>query len=552
MKKLYTIAFLLLISANCAKAQFQPRYGDTIQDLNPDYFGCFDPTDWFAQDTIKKYWERRLVGWYTCDTIISAILVNDDDGSSYIYYDTDYVQCPIYKWDSVYHRIHHDLVYYLEPRFGVDGHCKYPDLYWNDEMVGRYTNRPLKIIGIAGQIGIHCYYRDTLTGSTISQIDAEEYLDSMEHYLLYEVGPDSLVCRIDLPWRRISNDSSRYINTALRPPVITCCAKDSTVYRTLRYQESYLERPVFVTDSFYIGATQRYRTNFTHPRGGFGCKEALYGAIGSSLTPHLPTCPRYNAMSADTCPSAVALPAIGRNIRPTRTLNQLNIPVNTWYRNTEFCNALPLIFPIVEDMCPEASELHVTRSTPDSTFITWRAAYSHTLWEVAYTKEGYPVDSLHRDTLAVSHYELSGLDSNANYIFRVKAFCPYHLEGRDSAIMGFSDSTYVSEWSDSLSFLFGAISDTTSHEPDTIGIQHPAIDAESITLVPNPATNMVSISSTLRIASIEILNLQGQLMETLPIGATKVQINVTRFDPGAYLLRIHTSQGVATKKLVVR
>ena len=69
---------------------------------------------------------------------------------------------------------------------------------------------------------------------------------------------------------------------------------------------------------------------------------------------------------------------------------------------------------------------------------------------------------------------------------------------------------------------------------------------------PNPATTTVTIKSDMHILQVEAYNAVAQKVYGLYTDPEIVTLDVRRWPSGTYLLRIHTPQGTAVKKLVVR
>jgi len=73
----------------------------------------------------------------------------------------------------------------------------------------------------------------------------------------------------------------------------------------------------------------------------------------------------------------------------------------------------------------------------------------------------------------------------------------------------------------------------------------------SISIYPNPATNLVNIESEDIINSIQIINYTGQLIYTQHTSGNTVQVNTNDFPSGVYFVNINTSEGITTQKLLI-
>jgi hypothetical protein len=97
---------------------------------------------------------------------------------------------------------------------------------------------------------------------------------------------------------------------------------------------------------------------------------------------------------------------------------------------------------------------------------------------------------------------------------------------------------------------------TTSENSDTIaldmivGINN--ITKGGITIYPNPATELVNITSTSTISVVEVMNYLGQVVYTNnSVENKKVQVNVTGFEAGVYFVKVTTTEGIKTSKITV-
>jgi hypothetical protein len=76
--------------------------------------------------------------------------------------------------------------------------------------------------------------------------------------------------------------------------------------------------------------------------------------------------------------------------------------------------------------------------------------------------------------------------------------------------------------------------------------------ASKLSVYPNPATNVVNISSTVNatINSVEMTDLNGRIVMTKSVNATQGQIAIGDLATGIYMMKISTDQGIATKKII--
>ncbi len=90
---------------------------------------------------------------------------------------------------------------------------------------------------------------------------------------------------------------------------------------------------------------------------------------------------------------------------------------------------------------------------------------------------------------------------------------------------------------------------------DTIlGIDDHGLLGRLTGVMPNPAAETAKVVSSFGMSRVEVYNLAGERVHEVrvPDGSLSATLDLRRLPAGAYLLRIHTPQGVATKKLTVR
>lgn len=84
-----------------------------------------------------------------------------------------------------------------------------------------------------------------------------------------------------------------------------------------------------------------------------------------------------------------------------------------------------------------------------------------------------------------------------------------------------------------------------------LGTQEFAAD-ESIGIHPNPATQFVNVSASGTIKSIELFDGSGRLLSVTSGSGGRKPIDVSRYAPGIYYLKIKTDKGMRTEKLLKR
>lgn len=87
----------------------------------------------------------------------------------------------------------------------------------------------------------------------------------------------------------------------------------------------------------------------------------------------------------------------------------------------------------------------------------------------------------------------------------------------------------------------GDVSDNFFTITNATGVQNLA--AESFSIYPNPATDVINVSSADKISRIEILNFLGEKITSETINAAKARLSVSQLSGGIYFLNIISSEG---------
>ena len=203
------------------------------------------------------------------------------------------------------------------------------------------------------------------------------------------------------------------------------------------------------------------------------------------------------------------------------------------------------IFPILSLPCPPASRPEIVESQQGSVRFAWWEGDTN-LYRIAI--HSYPDSTLLflSDTLTDSTFHLTdslmahiGLPEGRYYI-RLQRACNY----MDSPF----DTLLWSPWSYARMFYYA---------PAPVGIDNPDLHAPLFSLSPNPATNTVTVEcfgNTEGEKWLQILDLEGREVYTQAFKQSRNQtitLDVSPLTPGVYLLRLHTPQGSASKKLII-
>ncbi|MGD0710535.1 MAG: T9SS type A sorting domain-containing protein [Bacteroidales bacterium] len=109
----------------------------------------------------------------------------------------------------------------------------------------------------------------------------------------------------------------------------------------------------------------------------------------------------------------------------------------------------------------------------------------------------------------------------------------------NSATRGWNSAATKINGGDSLCYYYKAVS----------GINELPAQEGNITVYPNPVTNNLTIDVPEK-ATINILNTQGQHIETLLINGNLTNVDVSNLPSGVYMMEVITEKGIEVKKLI--
>lgn len=95
---------------------------------------------------------------------------------------------------------------------------------------------------------------------------------------------------------------------------------------------------------------------------------------------------------------------------------------------------------------------------------------------------------------------------------------------------------------------FSGLTGMTSFDFSTLGFGETELIDSAILFYPNPASEVINIQTNLELTKVELFDVLGKrIFET---GTTK-RINIEPFKAGIYFLKVHTTKGTVTKKMVI-
>ena len=96
----------------------------------------------------------------------------------------------------------------------------------------------------------------------------------------------------------------------------------------------------------------------------------------------------------------------------------------------------------------------------------------------------------------------------------------------------------------------GCVADSSNHVKIEIEVGIDEYLQPNFTIIPNPATNQVTISSATSFHSVEIINFLGQTVVSQSIEGNTATVNVSNLNNGVYFVRVFFEGGGSVKKLV--
>lgn len=87
-------------------------------------------------------------------------------------------------------------------------------------------------------------------------------------------------------------------------------------------------------------------------------------------------------------------------------------------------------------------------------------------------------------------------------------------------------------------------------QPTNVGIEN--VSNIKCKIYPNPASDIVNITSKQNINKVELYNTAGALVSSTQATNNICKINVNTLKPGIYLARIYTEKGISTNKIVIK
>ena len=391
-----------------------------------------------------------------------------------------------------------------------------------------YTDQPLRVIGIAAAIGIYFDYND------VEHLSESEMLANMvpEYLRLYEVDSvtDGMILLDQAEWTHTL--APRYkIATGYEH------ATSYTFYKNL--YEVFFDSVITVHDSFYVAMTGNnnlYRPCVDRAQAILEATQAsnLYGYDVTGWAPK-PNHYRRKLHLIDV-----------NNIDRTYEETDTNWHTySVYFHHAASSNKAAdlrdfmCIFPIFDTSriipppaCHTPGGLTLVYANNGVATLSWTSGGADR-WELSVCADGCEPEDGNMTQWNTSAATLSGLDTARWYAAYVRSVCSNN------------DSTYYSDWSDSIMFY---VPGSGGGNPD--GIE--TVAGRYTYLMPNPASEAVTVASSFRIGEVELYDLNGKRLICHKVDGLQTALDISSLTSGTYIVRVTTNNGTAYKKLVVK
>lgn len=398
------------------------------------------------------------------------------------------------------------------------------DIFDSAIMLQRFfTPVPLKIIGVAGAPSVN-------PGNYLyNQVcDTTGYQD---YFYVYDATPTGLVRVAEAPWNmfdpyRVLHIRNHY-HGGQNANQDTCCRYDPTeeFYKIYEY---YFDTAIYVTDSFYVGGSL-----YNHP-------DTVRPAVGDPIPAY---CSVFSHLWSGSCDvdsyyqRPNCRPRVERVIKKEKS-SLLNIAWTDWVQVQPSLSYAALIYPIIEvdttvppeGSCVQVANLEVPIVDSGCAVVTWDDFPNYTRIYVQYGPIAVPPHQWTTVEVEDSTFcRICGFDNAGRYGVRVKAEC----------------DKVQTDWTEPVYFYSVGHNDNPSESVPTV------LSANTF-LMPNPARDMVVVSSSFSMKNIDIYSAHGILVYSEHPVSHRQEISLEGLPAGTYLVVIDTFGGTTHKKLVIK
>ena len=224
---------------------------------------------------------------------------------------------------------------------------------------------------------------------------------------------------------------------------------------------------------------------------------------------------------------------------PINYLQLMGLDTGQWYvaRVRTLCDtdifgawSDTVVFFVPTMPCDVPSWLHTAVLDSGSVTLAWNSAQVLS-WKVELNPVALGMSNCQTMTTTTNSLYVDGLYPDMWYWARVRALC---------------DTDFWSDWTDTIHFL---VPYQHPSDPDTTKIISPV---EQYTyLMPNPAREEVTVASSFRVKAVELYGADGKLLQHKEVNAVGTTMDLKGLPAGIYFVRVVTTAGMTTKRLVV-
>ena len=193
--------------------------------------------------------------------------------------------------------------------------------------------------------------------------------------------------------------------------------------------------------------------------------------------------------------------------------------------------------------CDSVVTLHLTINHPQTELVEATACDSYEWNGETYTETGTYERTFTAgngcDSVVTLHLTIN---NSVHYSFTETATSPYTWNG--------TEYTETGNYTQNFTAANGCDSIVTLHLNILSGISQNG--TAEISVFPNPATDILNITSSETIFKIEIVNVMGQVVKRIEVNADNAVCNVEELKAGVYVVRIHTEGTVVSQQKFIK
>ena len=297
------------------------------------------------------------------------------------------------------------------------------------------------------------------------------------------------------------------------------------------------DKPIHVVDSFYVGHScygwhavpvvldeppplYCYMYWFIYSTDGESRQYYMYDS-----TCYMPT--RNCKIRLRHCPYGDTYDSIAGSRVGLRMEEWGNYPTHEFFGVAPILRTFDTIWTVDTPACTPVHDLGILSRFGDTITLRWSHDGSHDEWQLSYGPQGMHPDN---GTFVTCH----------NNRWRFKDTLNVPMVAYVRTVCRELDTLRYSDWCEPVEWLV---------QGNGIDPANPL--AEFITVMPNPATDMVSVSSEFPLYGIEVYSSTGTKLLNLDAEGLSASFSVQDWSKGVYLVVVRTSRGILSKKLVV-